>query len=172
MAACVAWLAVAGYGVRDALFESGDDWELAYTLYAVALAFGAALTWAVLMDLSRSTSRRPLRAVGLAVTALGCFFAFVGAWALPLWMVLLGLGFGVVGLAVDGPARRSAVFLAATQFAGVAVQFAALGLGADEDVAAGVALIVTSVAMAAGLGTGSVAADAVVPAVPPAPAGR
>ncbi len=56
--------------------------------------------------MTRECARPRLRIAGVAVSALGAVASFVGAWALPLWMTILGAGFAL--LAVGGQSRLSA----------------------------------------------------------------
>ena len=136
LAAAVAWLAVGACGVWELLVESGDDWELSYTIYTAVLCLGTAFT---VVWLASVLARRGLRVAALAVAGLGAAATFVGAWALPLWMSLLGVGLTLLALATSGPARRTITILAAAQFLGMATQFGTLALGADEDLASGLA---------------------------------
>lgn len=159
LASAAAWLVIAGYGARSILVDNGDGWALPYNIFFLALMAGAALTILLLTSLTRSSARPWLRGVGLGVSVLGGVLSFV-AWALPLWMTVLGVGFAILAVASEPPARRLVAVLAVGQLAGVALLFAGLALQfgrrdeyGDHPVAGGIALVVTGLAMAFGLGS-------------------
>lgn len=125
LAAGAAWLVVAASGVQEAVADDGSDWELAYAIFTVALVLGAALSVAVAARLTDQADRPKLRAAGLVVAALGGVFAVLAAWALPVWMFLLGVGFGLVAAAARRWRRPLAV-LATVQLAGIVVLIAGI----------------------------------------------
>ncbi len=153
-AAGAGWLVLVASAVRSLLVDDGDNWELPYNAFALALFVAVALTVVVLWVSTQDADRPRLRAAGLAVTALGVAGSFLVAWALPLWMTLLGAGFAVLAASSPAPQRRAVGLLAAAQLAGIAVQFGALGLGVREDPASDVAVLVTAAAMALVLWSG------------------
>ena len=120
LAAGTAWLLVAGSGVAHAVADSGSDWELSYAIFTVALVAGAALTVAVAAGLTSKAERPRLRTSGLVVAALGGVFSLIAAWALPVWMFLLGAGLGMVA-AADHRRRRPLALLATAQVTGILV---------------------------------------------------
>lgn len=70
---------------------------------------------------SRQGNRPRLRMAGLVISGLGCAVAVMAAWALPVWMTLLGTGFALVGAAA-GPGRgRLLAVLAAAQLLAIPV---------------------------------------------------
>ena len=116
-----AWLGVAGYGISRAIAESGDGWSVAYTLFTAALLVGAGSTLIIAAVVSRQGDRPRLRMAGLVVSGLGCAVAVVGAWALPVWMTLLGAGFAIVGVAAGSTRGRLLAVLAAAQLTSIVV---------------------------------------------------
>jgi hypothetical protein len=151
--ASLAWLVVGGYGVWEIVVEdAGDDWETAYLIFAGALFLGALLTLTALWNVSRRDERSPMRVIGLAVCAVGLLSTLV-AWALPLWMTLLAIGYALVALSGLRPWRRSAGFLAAAQLLGMAAMFAGIAAEVgrrdeygDHPAAFGIGIVVTAVA--------------------------
>lgn len=146
-----AWLVVAGYGLRSAMVDDGGDWEFPYLLFSFALLVGAALSVTVAAWATRESGRPRLRMVGLVVSALGVVASFVAAWASPLWMTVLGVGFATIAVAAPRP-RREVALLAAGQLVGLAVLFAATvsEVGrrdewGDYPAAGGIAVVVTAV---------------------------
>lgn len=154
LAAMVLWIVVLGYGVRGLFVDDGDDWELAYSVFSLALPIAAALTLGLLASATRGCERPRLRVAGLAVGALGCALAGVGAWALPVWMTTLAAAYALIALASRGAVRRSIVLIAAGLAAGVAFQLTSLQFGLDEDAAANFALTVATLTVLAGLASG------------------
>ena len=148
------WLVVAGYAVREMIVAEGDDWQLAYAVFAAALPIGAALTVALLGSVTSPAGRSAVRIAGLAVSVLGCAFGALVAWALPIWMTLLAVGFALLAAAATGPTRRSITLLAAASGCGVATQFTLLAVGVRDGAAADVALLVAATATALALGSG------------------
>ena len=146
----VAWLVVAGYGVRTAIVDESSDWELTYTVFSLALLVGAAASVRIAMLATRWSDRPRLRMAGLVVSGLGGAAALV-AWALPLWMTILGVGFSMVAIA-SGPRQRWALaLLAAGQLVGLMVLFAGIAAEVgrrdewgDHPAAGGLALVVVA----------------------------
>lgn len=145
-----AWLAIASYGIGSAMIDVGDDWELTYMLFSLALLVGAALVVTVVARLTRESSRPGLRMVGLIVCSLGVVSSIV-AWALPLWMTLLGLGFAMLAIASGPRERRAVALLAAGQLVGLVVMFAGIAAEVgrqdewgDYPAAGGIAVVVTA----------------------------
>lgn len=120
-----AWLVVAGVGLRSAIVDDDADWELIYFVFSLALLVGAALSVTVAAWVTRQGGRPRLRLVGLVVSSLGAVASLV-AWAYPLWMTLLGVGFALVTVAAGPRERRAVALLAAGQLAGLAVMIAAI----------------------------------------------
>jgi hypothetical protein len=155
-AAC--WLVVGGYGLAEVVAEdAGDNWEIGYSIFAIALMLGAILTVAALWVVSNPSARPVLRSVGLVVCGLGVVTTFV-AWALPLWMTVLAIGFALVAASGIPPWRRPVAALAAAQLLGMAALF--IGITAevgrvdeygDYPAAFGIGLLVTAVATIASL---------------------
>jgi hypothetical protein len=150
----VAWLAVAGYGIWE-LSSSGDGgWELAYALFSVALVLGAGLTLAAAALVSTGSRRPRLRIAGLVAGGLGCALGLIAAWALPVWMTLLGVGFAMVAAASEPARRRVIGLLAGGQVIGIAVLITSIEAEvgrADEygdyPAAGGIALIFVAAVM-------------------------
>jgi hypothetical protein len=120
--ATAAWLAVGGYGIWSAIVVGDEGWEAAYSIYAMALLVGAVVAVLLAARLTSGTARPRLRVAGLAVCGLGCLGSIV-AWALPLWMTLLALGFGLLTAACAPPVRRGLALLTAGQLVGLAVLY-------------------------------------------------
>jgi hypothetical protein len=147
----VAWLAIAGYGTRETRVDEGDGWKGPYLVFNLALAVGAVLVVVAAEWSSRPARRAGLRRAGLVVCALGAATTIL-AWALPLWMFVLGLGLAIVAAATNSVERRTLALLAVGQFAGLATLIAcsAAEVGerdsyGDYPAAGGIALIVTAV---------------------------
>ncbi len=153
LAAGLAWLVVAGYGVRETMVDDDTGWEVTYAVFAIALLVGAVLSVTAAALATAESGRPRLRIAGLVIGGLGCALAIVGAWALPAWMTLLGLGFAMVAVASDpGPgSRRALALLAAGQLIGVVVLIAAIEVGVgrrdeygDYPAAGGIAVVVVA----------------------------
>ena len=121
----MAWLVVAGYGVRSAVSDDGGEWELPYIVFSSALLVGVGASVAIATLATRQTGRPRLRMAGLGVSGLGGVASIV-AWALPLWMTILGVGFAIVALASGARERRAVALLAAGQLLGMGVMFAGI----------------------------------------------
>jgi len=146
-----AWLVVAGYGVRSATVDDDGDWGLTYLVFTLALLVGVALSVTVATLATRQSDRPRLRMVGLVVGSLGGVASLVAAWALPLWMTVLGVGFAMVAVASGPRQRRPLTLLAAGQLVGIAVLFAGIAAEVgrrdywgDYPVAGGVAVAVVA----------------------------
>ncbi|MEQ1788437.1 MAG: hypothetical protein ABL966_15400, partial [Acidimicrobiales bacterium] len=149
----------------------GDDWQTPYLLFNAALTIAAILTLATVLHLGRDAETSRWRRIGLAVCGLGLVSTLV-AWALPLWMTLLGVGFGLVAMSVTGALRRPLALLAGAQVLGLVSLLLALRaeIGpvdeyGDHPAAFGVGLVVTAGAMIGAL----LLADRVRSASPTAP---
>jgi hypothetical protein len=132
------------------MVDEGSDWELTYTFFSLALLVGAAASVRIAMLASRRSARPRLRMVGLAVSGLGGAAALV-AWALPLWMTVLGVGFAMIAVASEPHQRRAVALLAAGQLTGLAVLFAGISAEVgrrdewgDYPAAGGLALVVVA----------------------------
>ena len=153
----VAWLVVAGAELIDGFVDYGESWQAPYTVFMLALVVGATLSIAIGAEATRESARPRLRIAALAVCALGAVAAFVGAWALPLWMTILGAGFALLAAAAAPAPRRPLVLLAAGQLAGIVVLIAAIEAQVgrvdehgDYPLAGGIAvLVVAATAIAA-----------------------
>jgi uncharacterized membrane protein len=153
LAAGIAWLIVGVTGIIDGLVEYGDDWHMPYTVFMLALVVAATLSVVLGAEATRGCARPRLRMAGLAVSAVGAVAAVVVAWALPLWMTLLGAGFALLAAAADPAQRRPLALLAAGQLAAIAVLI--VGIEAkvgrvdeygDYPVAGGIAVLVVAAA--------------------------
>jgi hypothetical protein len=158
LVAGAAWLIVASSGVIDGFVDYGDGWALPYTVFALALAVGAALSLAVGAQATQESARPRLRIAALAVCALGVVLSFIGAWALPLWMTILGAGFGLLAIAASPAQRRPLALLAAGQLAGIAVlivgieaQLGQVDEHGDYPLAGGIAVFVVAMTAIAAL---------------------
>lgn len=153
----LAWLAVAWYGYWEVRENDGDGWEGPYLVLTIGLIVGAVLSVMAAARLSRQGERRRLRTAGLIVSAVGVVATIV-AWALPLWMTVLGVGLAMVAFA-SGPRQRRVIgLLAAGQLIGLAALFAGIAAEVGEPdsygdypAAGGIALIVTSALTIVGL---------------------
>jgi hypothetical protein len=149
--AALCWLVVGGYGFVEAIAnESGDDWEVRYSIFAISLMLGSILTVGAVVAVTRRSERPALRSIGLVVCGLGVVTTFV-AWALPLWMTVLAIGFAFVAASGSGASRRAVASLAVAQLLGMAAMF--VGIAAevgpideygDHPAAFGIGLVVTA----------------------------
>lgn len=154
----LAWLVIAGGGVMEAVRGGEDNWELHYPVFSTALLVGAFLSVALVSHVTAAAGGRPrLRIVGLAVCGLGCLSCIV-AWALPLWMGLLGLGFLILAVASPARPRRALALLAVGQLGAIAVLIASIEAKisrideyGDYPAAGGLALVFVGALMIAGL---------------------
>lgn len=144
--AAIAWLLVGTFAVQ----ETNENDSGSYTMFMLALIIGSALVAGVAATITQFVDRSRLRTAGFAVTGLGVLSTIV-AWALPLWMTLLGVGFVLLALAARPQDRRPLIVLAASHALGIV----ALTVGTvaevgerdewgDYPLAGGVALIVTA----------------------------
>jgi hypothetical protein len=152
-----AWLVVAGSGIRSATVSDDSDWELTYMVFSLALLVAAAASVRVATLATRQGGRPRLRMAGLVVSSLGCAAALV-AWAFPLWMTVLGVGFAMVALSSGPRQRRALALLAGGQLVGIAVMFAGIAaqVGSRDEwgdypaaggIAVGVAAAITIIAL-------------------------
>ena len=148
--ASLGWLVVGGYAIwQIATSSSSDNWEVPYLLFAVGLMIGATLTVAALFAARRGLERSVVRTVGFGVCLLGVVSTIV-AWALPLWMGTLGIGFALVAVGSSGAVRRAASMLAGAQALGIVTLIALLQVEIGEQneygdypAVFGIALLVT-----------------------------
>ncbi|MCJ7781824.1 MAG: hypothetical protein MUQ27_13480, partial [Acidimicrobiia bacterium] len=148
--ASLGWLVVGGYAIWEiATSSESDNWEVPYLLFAVGLLIGATLTVAALFAARRGLERSVVRTVGFGVCLLGVVSTIV-AWALPLWMGTLGIGFALVAVGSSGAVRRAASMLAGAQALGIVTLFALLQVEIGEQdeygdypAVFGIALLVT-----------------------------
>jgi len=151
LVAGLAWLVVAGYGLRSGMVDDGDGWRVAYTIFNMALLVGTIISLGLAAWVTRESTRPRLRTAGLVVCGVGFLASIVGAWALPLWMTLLSAGLVVLMIAAAPPERRAVALLAAGQLIGMAVLLGGLILEigrrddyGDYPLAGGIALAVTA----------------------------
>jgi len=124
----LAWLVIGSGGAMEAI-RGGEGMELPFAVFSIALLVAAVASVGVAVQATSDGSSRPrLRIGGLAVCGLGCL-ACVVAWALPLWMGLLGLGFLILAIASSPPRRRAVALLAIGQLGAIAVL--AAGMAAE-----------------------------------------
>ena len=122
----LAWLVIAGGGLMEAVRGGEENWELHYAAFSMALLLAAVASVGVAAQAtSDGGGRRGLRIGGLAVCGLGCL-ACVVAWALPLWMGLLGLGFLILAFSSSPRRRRAVALLAVGQLGAIAVLVAGI----------------------------------------------
>jgi hypothetical protein len=153
----LAWLAVAWYGYREIKRGDGDGGDGPYVVLTIGLIVGATLSVMAAAWLTQQGGRRRLRMAGLIVSGVGVVATLV-AWALPLWMTLLGAGFAMIALASAPRERRVVALLVAGQLIGMAALFVAIAAEVGEPdsygdypAAGGIALIVTAVLTIAAL---------------------
>ena len=151
LVAGAAWRVVAGSELIGGFVDYGDGWALPYTVFALALTVGATLTIAVGAQATRESARPRLRIAGLVVSAVGAVLSFIGAWALPLWMTILGVGFAMLAAAAHPAQRRPLALLAAGQLVGIAVlivgieaQLGRVDEYGDYPLAGGIAVLVVA----------------------------
>ena len=129
--ACVLWLGVAASTTK--WWETIDDWRLWYGIYTLLLGSAAALTAATAISATWRGSTERMKTPGVALTGIAVCTTVI-AWALPLWMVSIALGYSV--LAIEFPRQRRRLgLLAFAQVAGVAVMLAgnAARLGPSDE---------------------------------------
>jgi heme/copper-type cytochrome/quinol oxidase subunit 4 len=151
--AAFSWLVVGGYGLWEVIAEdSSDNWEIAYSIFAIALLVGSLLTLVAVWMVTRRGEHPVVRSIGLAVSALGVLSTVV-AWALPVWMTLIAVGYVLIALSGSQSWRRPVAFLAVAQLLGGMTMF--IGLAAelgprdeygDYPAAFGIGLVVTAAA--------------------------
>ena len=167
--AAVAWVVVGGYGLWELVAEdTGDNWETPYAIFSLALLVGTLLTVVALWIVSRHGEHSLMRMVGLGVCVLAVLSSIV-AWALPLWMTLSAVGYGLVAAAGAHPWRRAVALLSAAPVLGMAVLFLAIAAEVgrkdeygDHPAAFGLATIVTAAATVGALVQLGRSADALV----------
>jgi hypothetical protein len=149
--AAAGWLVVGGHGAREAAEAGG--WLASYRLFAVALVVASVLTVAAVGSSTGPPARPRLHTAGLAVAGFGVVTTLV-AWALPLWMVVLGAGIGLIAAATTRRERAASIALAIAPFVGLATLIVAIEVEVgsrdeygDYPAATGVALVVTAVGM-------------------------
>lgn len=157
-AGALAWLFVAAFGVRSAFVDEGEDWELPYVLFSVALLAAGILTVVMAGSQSRESTRPRLRVGGLLACGLGVALSFVAAWAVVAWAALLGTGLGLIAFARLPDRRGTFLVLAAGPLLGIAVTIAGIvgEVGRQDEhldypVPAGVGLAVVALVTAVGL---------------------
>ena len=151
--AALGWIVIGGYGLWEIIAEdTSDNWETPYLVSSIALFVASLLTLVVLWRATRDGGRSPMRVVGLAVTSLGVLSTIV-AWALPLWMTVLAVGYGLVFLSMGQPRLRPVALLSGAQllgmvflFAGIAAEVGRVDEYGDHPAAFGIGLTVTAVA--------------------------
>jgi hypothetical protein len=151
LAAAAGWLVVGGHGAREAAEAGG--WLASYRLFAVALAVAAVLTVAAVGSSTAPPVRPRLHTAGLAIGGFGVVTTLV-AWALPLWMVVLGVGIALMAAATTRRERATTFALAIAPFIGLATLIVSIEaeVGSpdeygDHPAAAGVALVITALGM-------------------------
>lgn len=159
-----AWSMVALSGVWE-VFED-RSWFGTYMFFMLSLIVAAIVSVSVVARLTHGARRPWLRRVGLVVAGLGCFVSIV-AWALPLWMVLLGSGYALIALSARPPMRRAIACLSVAQLAGTPALIVATEIGVgtpdsygDYPAAAAIALVITAAITILGLALLSMPLDA------------
>lgn len=117
------WLLTAIVGANDARVDDGE-WESAYLLYSTFLMLAAVFTLVTVLLNPQPSRLRGLWIAGTAVGVLGLLSAVV-AWALPLWMVTIAVGYLLLA-AADQDRPGPLLALAGAQFAGLIVTIVAI----------------------------------------------
>ena len=150
--ACVLWLGVAASTV--AWWDPADSWRLSYGIYSLLLGSAAALTAATAISAAWRGSTASMETAGVALTAFAVCTTVV-AWALPIWMFSIAIGYGV--FAIEAPKQRRGLgLLALAELAGLAVLLAgnAADVGPSDEwgdhPVAGSAAITTTALMTTG----------------------
>ena len=114
-------------------WDSTDDWQVWYAVYSILLTSAAGVTAAVSISAVSNGASARRAGLGAALTVIAVF-ATLFAWALPLWMLSIGIGYGVFAMSAPEH-RRHLALLAAAQIAGVAVLIAgeSLGVGPSDE---------------------------------------
>lgn len=149
--AAASWLVVGGHGAREAAEAGG--WLASYHLFAVALAVASVFTVAAVGSSTGPPARPRLHTAGLAVAGFGVVTTLM-AWALPLWMVVLGAGVALIAAATSRRERAATIALAVAPFVGLATLIVAIEaeVGSPDEygdypAAIGIALVVTALGM-------------------------
>jgi hypothetical protein len=97
LAAAFFWLAAAvvyGVGIE------GDDWQMGYLLFSIAILLGGILGLLAAVGVSKRLGGLGVTGmIGLVITGVGVVASIV-AWAVPFWMGIQGIGLLVLGIAV------------------------------------------------------------------------
>ena len=101
--ACVLWLGVAAS--TAAWWDTTDDWRLWYGIYSLLLGSAAALTAASAISAAWRGSTESMETPGVALTGIAVCTTVI-AWALPLWMLSIAIGYVV--FATEAPKQRRA----------------------------------------------------------------
>ena len=129
--ASILWLAVAAS--TAAWWDTPDDLRLWYGIYSLLLGSAAAVTAATAVSAAWRGSTNSMETPGVAFTGIAVCTTVV-AWALPLWMLSIAIGYGV--FAIETPKqRRGLALLALAQLAGLAVMLAgeSVGVGPSDE---------------------------------------
>src|SRR5690349_10099873 len=100
------WLVVGGYGLRSMLVGPSDDWAVPYTTFTLGLLVATVLTVTMAAAAQRGERRRLLQIATLVPCVLGAAATALVAWALPLWMTLIGVGLVLMAVASATDRRR------------------------------------------------------------------
>ena len=146
--ASLLWFAVGSVALQRGLVDGDAHWEVTYMVFSVLLSVAAITTVAVVVESTRA-ARGMLASIGKGIAILGALSTVI-AWATPLWMSLLGLGFAVLAVAVT-EARRTLATLAFAEAFGLSVMVAGsvAGVGredgyGDHPAAIGIGITVTA----------------------------
>jgi hypothetical protein len=95
------WFASAAFYVATSEFDVGDDGMRTYAVYAAMVLAASVLGLLAMVGVSKRLGGLGRSGMaGLVITGVGVAAAGIIAWALPLWMGLMGLGMLMFGLAV------------------------------------------------------------------------
>ena len=130
VATVIAWLMVTASGALPR-FTDGDDWQhhFAYAVFSLSLLAAAVLTLRLVLAVTAGSPQPRLRTVGVCVTVLGIALSIPGAWVLPLWMFLFGVGYAAIAFGSPPPVGRAIAILSAGQLAGIVALIATIEIG-------------------------------------------
>jgi hypothetical protein len=114
------WLIAAVVYVLMILRDDAEanGWQVFYAIFTVALLAAGVLTVLAMIGVSRRSGGLGIPGmIGLAIASLGVLASII-AWAVPLWMGLLGIGLLVFGGAAlnNGVAPKRSTMLASSGF--------------------------------------------------------
>jgi hypothetical protein len=110
--------------------DQGNGWQVYYAIFSAALLAAGVLTVLTMIGVSRRSGGLGIAGmIGLVIAGLGVASSIL-AWAIPMWMGLLGIGLLVFGGAAlnNGTAPKRSTLLASSGFIIGVITFTILNL--------------------------------------------